>query len=79
MIKKSLLLLALFSINNVAFAHLDALHSSSIIEQIMHLLTSPFHITTFVGVIAILAIVTYKMRTKRKVKKVRHNDKISKK
>ena len=79
MINKSLLLFALLALSNIASAHFEVLHSSSTFEQIMHLLTSPFHIVTFAGVIAVLAIVTYKMRPKRKAQKIRHNDKKPKK
>ena len=79
MIKKSLLLFTLLSLSNAASAHLEVLHSSSTIEQITHLLTSPFHIATFVSVIAVLAVVTYKMRPKCKAQKIRDNDKKPKK
>ncbi len=75
MIKQSLLFVALVSFNNIALAHPEVLHSNSLYEQVMHLLTSPFHIATFVALVALLAVVTYKMRPKTKAKKVRHNDK----
>jgi len=79
MIKKSLLLITLLSLSNLSSAHPEALQSSSAVAQIMHLLTSPFHIATFIGIFVILAIVTYKMSAKPKSQKIRHNDKKTKK
>ncbi len=76
MLKTSLIaFISLLFFSNSVFAHPEALQSNSLYEQMMHLLTSPFHISTFIALVVLLAFVTYKMRPKSKAKKVRHNDK----